>query len=102
MLQGTYEKPDAWSHGYYDDAERLVKQQGVYGLIVKRWDGTMKYSWTYGFEEAPHRFFLNQGWLFYPGAGYYDSTGNIAEAYYDGKFVTYPNWTQIASKESHG
>lgn len=42
--------------------------------------------------ENPHPIFEMNGWKHYPGAGYFDDEGNIAEAFELGHLILYPEW----------
>lgn len=80
-----------------EDVRKRVQKLGVYGLITfDPQGGVQRYSWVdenyklngISFTE----YFVWLGWKYVEGAGFYDKHGNLAEAYHNGIFVSYPKW----------
>lgn len=76
-----------------DNVLPQVKRPGYYGLVSFNPDGSVhRYSWVDEGNGSKLGYFMALGWKFVPGAGFFDSVGNIAEAYENGEFVSYPEW----------
>lgn len=70
-----------------------VKREGFYGLVSYKPDGSVnRFAYIDTGSQTVTGYFIALGWKFVPGAGFFDKKGNIAEAYKDGEFVTYPDW----------
>lgn len=71
----------------------LVKRPGFYGLVSFKPDGTVnRYAFIDTGSQSVTGYFVALGWKYVPGAGFFDKSGNIAEAYKDGELVNYPEW----------